>query len=300
MIVSWSAGTFSSSSPDGAHRHDLLGEHVERVARDDGGLDVAVAHAPGHHGALEQVGAELREDAPARDLAHAVPRAPDPLKAGGHRLRRLHLDHQIDGAHVDAELERGRGHETGQLARLEQVLDDQPLLARERAVVGARDVGRGAASARLAIRALALLSRQIVQAHGKPLGAAAAVHEDDRGAVLLHEAQQLRVDRGPDRAARDRGGGAAEAVADEVAATGGRAHAPQRGVGHVVSVGLAHVVDGHVDLQVERLAHAGVDDRALAAGAHEEAAHLLERPLRGGQADPLERARRRAPRGARA
>ena len=48
-----------------AHGHDLLGEHVERVARDDGGLDVSVAHAPRDHGALEQVGAELREDAPA-------------------------------------------------------------------------------------------------------------------------------------------------------------------------------------------------------------------------------------------
>ena len=84
-------------------------------------------------------------------------------------------------------------------------------------------------------------------------------------------------------------GAVAQAVAHEVAASSGRAHAAHRGVGHVVGVGLAHVLDGHVDLQVERLAHAGVDDRALAAAAHEEAAHLLERPLRGGQPDPLER-----------
>ena len=41
------------------HRDDLLRQHVERVARHDGRLDVAVAHAPRHHGALEQVGAEL-------------------------------------------------------------------------------------------------------------------------------------------------------------------------------------------------------------------------------------------------
>ena len=50
--------------------------------------------------------------------------------------------HEVHGAHVDAELERAGGHQAGQLARLEQVLDHQPLLARERAVVGARDVGR--------------------------------------------------------------------------------------------------------------------------------------------------------------
>jgi hypothetical protein len=43
-----------------------------------------------------------------------------------------------------------------------------------------------------------------------------------------------------------------------------------------------------LDLQVERLAHAGVDDPAVATDAHEEAADLLERPLRGRQADALE------------
>ena len=55
------------------------------------------------------------------------------------RLGRLHLDHEVHRAHVDAELERRGGHEAGQLARLQQVLHDQPLLARERAVVGASD-----------------------------------------------------------------------------------------------------------------------------------------------------------------
>jgi hypothetical protein len=44
-----------------------------------------------------------------------------------------------------------------------------------------------------------------------------------------------------------------------------------------------------VDLQVERLAHAGVDHRALAPRAHQEPADLLERALRGRQTDPLER-----------
>jgi hypothetical protein len=128
------------------HRDDLLGQHVERIARDDGRLDVPVAHPLGHHRALEEVGPELREDAPARDLAYPVPGAADPLKPGGDRLGRLDLDHEVDRAHVDAEFERGRGHEAGQLARLEQVLDHQPFLTRQRAVMGARHVDGVAAA----------------------------------------------------------------------------------------------------------------------------------------------------------
>ena len=58
----------------GHHRHDLLGEHVERVARDHGGLDLAVAHPLDHHRALEEVGAELGEDPALGHLAHAVAR----------------------------------------------------------------------------------------------------------------------------------------------------------------------------------------------------------------------------------
>ena len=276
----------------GGHRDDLLGEHVERVARHDRRLDVAVAHALRHHGALEQVGAELREDAPARDLADAVAGAADPLEARGHRLRRLHLDHQVHGAHVDAELERRGGHEAGQLARLEQVLDDQALLARERAVVGAGDVGRGCA---VAVRGGAvplglLLRRQLVQPHGQPLGAAAVVHEDDRGAVLLHQSQQLRVDRRPDRARRGRGREAARGPSPTRSPPPAAVPMPPtRGVGHVVGVRLAHALHRHVDLEVERLADSGVDHRALAARAHEEAADLLERALRGRQPDALER-----------
>jgi hypothetical protein len=66
------------------HRHDLLGEHVERVAGHHGRLDVAVAHSLGDHRALEQVGPELGEDPPSRHLAHPVAGAADPLQPRGH------------------------------------------------------------------------------------------------------------------------------------------------------------------------------------------------------------------------
>ena len=57
-----------------------------------------------------------------------------------------------------------------------------------------------------------------------------------------------------------------------------------------------HVLDRHDHLEVERLAHPGIDDRDLAArpDAAEEPGDRLERPLRGRQADPLERSGRGA------
>ena len=57
--------------------------------------------------------------------------------------------------------------------------------------------------------------------------------------------------------------------------------------------GRAHVVDRHDDLDLERLAHAGIDDlhpaRRLADEAAQEPRRLLERALRGGQPDALRR-----------
>ena len=137
------------------HRDDLLREHVERVARHDGRLDQALAHAPRDDRALEQVGAELREDAALGGVADAVAGAADPLQPGGDRLGRLDLQHEVDRAHVDAELERGGRDEARQLAGLELLLDDEPLLARERAVVRAGD----------------RLLGELVQPQREPLGA---------------------------------------------------------------------------------------------------------------------------------
>ena len=65
--------------------------------------------------------------------------AADPLEAARDRLRGLDLDDEVDGAHVDAELQRGGRHEAGELAGLEQLLDGQALLVSEGAVVGAGD-----------------------------------------------------------------------------------------------------------------------------------------------------------------
>ena len=98
--------------------------------------------------------------------------AADALQPARDRLRRLDLDHEVDGAHVDAELERRGGDEARDRAALQQLLDLDPLLTRERAVVRARNL---------------FFSGQLVEAQREPLGEAAVVDEDDRRAVLLDE-----------------------------------------------------------------------------------------------------------------
>ena len=204
----------------GGDRDDLLREDVERVARDDGLLDAAFEHALDDDGRLEQVGAELREDAALGDRAEVVTGAPDTLQAAGDRLRRLHLDDEVDRTHVDAELERRGRDETRNLSRLQQLLDLDALLARERPVVCARD----------------FFLRELVETQREPLSKAAVVDEDDRRAMRFDELEDLRVDRRPDRA---RG------------AFGSALRCRTR---------LAHVLHRHDDLEVELFRDPGVDE----------------------------------------
>ena len=87
------------------HRDELLGEDVERVARDARVLDLALVHPPGDDGALEQVAAVLREDDALARRPDLVPGPADALQAAGDAGRALDLDDEVDGAHVDAELQ---------------------------------------------------------------------------------------------------------------------------------------------------------------------------------------------------
>ena len=179
--------------------------------------------------------------------------APDPLQTARDGLRALDLDHEVDRAHVDPELERRGRDETGNLPRLQQLLDDEPLLACERAVVRAGD----------------LLLGELVQPEREPLGEPAVVDEHDRRTVLPHELEDRGVDRGPDRAARLLDAGA------HLHAVGDRRHGELGRRGE-----LAHVLDRDDDLEVELLARSRVDELDLAVGAGDEAADLCERTLR--------------------
>ena len=117
--------------------HRVLGQHVERVGGHPHGLDLAGQHALHTDRAADEVGAVFGEQHAAGDLAHLVAGASDALQAAGHRRRGLHLDHQIDGPHVDAEFEAGGRDDRLEPAALEVVLHRGALLLGYRPVVGA-------------------------------------------------------------------------------------------------------------------------------------------------------------------
>ena len=73
------------AGPLGHHRHDLLGEDVERVAQVADRLDRAGLHPLGDQRALDEVAAVLGEEHAAADRAHLVPGPADPLQPAGHR-----------------------------------------------------------------------------------------------------------------------------------------------------------------------------------------------------------------------
>ena len=108
----------------------------------------------------------------------------------------------------------------------------------------------------------------LVEAGGQPLGQAAGVGEDDRGAVLLDEVDDVLLDVRPDRAA---------------AAVVGPSSSRRR---RLVAVGRRHVLDGDDHLEVPGLVgRRGHDlDGRVAA---EEPGDLVERPYGRGEADPL-------------
>ena len=109
------------------------------------------------------------------------------------------------------------------------------------------------AGERTVVSARDLFLSELVEAQGQPLREASVVDEDDRRAVRADELEDLGVDRRPDR---------------------------------LLLLRLAHVVERDDHLQVELLGAAGVHELDLAA-ARDEPADLLERTLRGREADPL-------------
>ncbi len=217
-------------------------------------------HPARDDGAFEQVAAVLREDDALARRADLVPGPADALEPAGHAGRALDLDDEVDGAHVDAELEAGRGDQRGEPAGLELLLDLDPLLAGDAAVVGADQ----------------LLAGQLVEPLGEPLGQPPAVREHDRAPVTADQLEDARVDRRPDAGPHvaTRGCGAAGLLLERQDLAEGR-----------------HVVDRDDDLELEWLACAGIDDRHLASRTDpaQEPRDHIERPLRGRQADPLHR-----------
>ena len=131
---------------------DLLCEHVERRGSRLDRVELAAADAVEQRRALDEIVARQRKEAPFRQAAEPVTRAANPLQQRRDHARRAELAHEVHVADVDAELERGRGNESLEPARLEPFLRAQPMFLREAAVVRRdrvvaeplREVARGA------------------------------------------------------------------------------------------------------------------------------------------------------------
>ncbi len=208
----------------------------------------------------------------ARHAADLVARAADALEPRSDRRRRLDLDDEVDRAHVDAELERGGRDDRRQVPPLQAILDDGALLARDRAVVGERD----------------LLARGLVQRGREALGEPAAVDEDHRRAVRAHELDDLRVEVRPDGVPT-------------------RARGRRALVGLFVLADARHVDVGRAHREDELLRLARVDHGDRPRGAVDVAAEEPRRLRRAASASPRDRCagaawrpRTAAPRAARA
>ena len=164
-------------------RDDLLCEHIERISRVAAGLHASVVHAAHRGRARDEIAAILREDHAFAGGANLMTGPSNPLHPARHGRRGFDLHDQIDGAHVDSELERGGRHQAAELTGFQRVLDCDPLRARQRSVVRPDERFAG----------------QLVQRAGKPLGDAAAVDEDQRGSMRADQLEQARVDCRPDR-----------------------------------------------------------------------------------------------------
>ena len=165
----------------GALGDDLLRQHVERRDRLHDLVEAARADRPRQRRALHQLVARAGEDAPLGPHAERVPGAPDALQEGRDAARRADLADEIDRADVDTQFERGRRHQRAQLAVLEPLLQPQPPLLREAAVV-AGDV------------LLADALRELVR---DPLREPPRVDEDERRAVLRDQLGDALVDLAP-------------------------------------------------------------------------------------------------------
>src|SRR5204863_4887557 len=84
-----------------------------------------------------EIAAEFREDDAFADLADTVAGPADALQSARDGWRRFDLNHEIDRAHVDAELERRGRYERAEVSALEQIFDLGSLRPRERSMVRA-------------------------------------------------------------------------------------------------------------------------------------------------------------------
>ena len=178
----------------------------------------------------------------------------DTLEQGRDRTGRADLADQLDGTHVDAELERSSSDEGAQIAGSESCLDPPASLGRQAPVVGGHDeLG--------VIEAIVRATEAFGEEMGNPFGKPTGVDEDQRRTVLEHVA----------------GDGIEDLVHLPVA--GHRLELVEGKLKFEVEGAVAHRIDDH------RLG-------STRSGPAEQARHRREGALGGREADSLERATR--------
>ena len=151
-----------------AHLGDhLLRQDVERSGGNGNDIQPPRADRPNEREAFDQFVAGQRDQATLGHQPQRMPRPPHPLQERGDRTGRTNLDHQVDVANVEAQLERGGRHHRLELAVLQPLFGVVPQVGGQRPVMTPHR----------------LFSQQLRELVGDPLGHPPGVHKDQRAAV---------------------------------------------------------------------------------------------------------------------
>ena len=165
----------------GAHGNDLLRQDVERRVGNVQDIEIALANGANGGGAFQQVVARGGEEAAFGDGSTPVTGAAHALQCDSDGARRVDLADKVDGANVDAKLERCGRDQQANLAVLQLALGVEAQLAREAAVMGGDLVFADALAKMMATRS----------------ASRARVDEHQRGAMLQREFGKAVVDLAP-------------------------------------------------------------------------------------------------------
>ncbi len=172
-----------------AHRDDLLGQDVQRVRHHLQFFDRPGPGPGSDDGRGEQIRGVGRQEHAGGDRTDLMPGPPDPLQCGGYRRWGTDLDDEVDRPHVDAKLERRRGHHRGQASGVEFSLG----------LVTFRPAHRPVMSARQDRRTRMRIGPHLVDPGRQPFRGASGVGEHDRRVVCGDQVDAPFGNLRPDR-----------------------------------------------------------------------------------------------------
>ena len=155
-------------------RNDLLRQDVEGCILLNDGVELSLPDRSEERRTFKQVVPRHRKQPTLGGAADRVTRSPDSLKERGNPVRRSDLTHQVHVPDVDAELERGRGHERAQGSGLQPHFRVQPFFFGQTAVMCCDGV----------------LSEPLAQMSRETLGHPSRVDEDESSPVRFDQTRQ--------------------------------------------------------------------------------------------------------------